>query len=61
MNNKIPKVCGICQTELNFSRRDLQKIDMLLKQALHGRYYISEEMVVNLFHPIAHKLHTEVK
>ena len=61
MNDKIPNICGICNAELNFSRRQLQKVQMLMKQALANRYYISEEMTLQVFHPIAHKVHTEGK
>jgi len=61
MNDKIPKVCGICGVELDFSRRELQKIQMLMKQSLAGWHWISVEKTLEVFHPIAHKLHTERK
>jgi len=61
MNNEAPKLCGICGVELNFTRRDLQKINQLMRQELNGKYFVPEQMVLDLFYPIAHKLHTERK
>ena len=61
MNNEIPKLCGICNTELTFSRRDLLKINQLMKIELNGKYFISEELTLQVYNKVAHKFHTESK
>lgn len=62
--NTNPKVCGICGAEIDFTRRELQVIHQLLHQALlsSGKgLYASDADTLELFQPIAHKIHTERK
>lgn len=62
MNETMQKVCGICGVEINFTRRELQKIQQLLRQELiklEMGDYAPHDTVLGLFNGIAHRVHTE--
>ena len=64
MDNTTQKTCGICGVEINFTRRQLQKIRHLLRQELIKLElgdYAPQITVLELYNIIVHKSHTDVK
>jgi len=61
MNNEAPILCGICGVELNFTRRDLQKINQLMRQELNGKYFVPGGLALTVYNKVAHAYHTKTK